>query len=324
MRKRLVFVYSIPRESAFGLHDWTSDSSGLKLKKIKVGQAKDTFMALYSPKLGGLANYISYTPWVEDGVQKKDEKGNSLTLQDKMEAKWMKPKGYFTNRPWMKGDSIKDEDLTFFQKFSWRLNDGCTVFDLDTMEGELGYYVLLASSRVANSEKEWRNNLWPKATHYIALENEAEELKSRRNSLKLSAFKKLADSELTDPIKRKITSLLDLATTKSTLSSEQVSNTLYEFINNSSFTANSNIDRFLNAANLLDTADGRQEFEARYILKQALDNNVVTEKRGTYTFFSPKGVIEIGNRYQEAVDFILDPKKAVEVEDMLEMIKAKN
>jgi hypothetical protein len=192
------------------------------------------------------------------------------------------------------------------------------------MEGELGYYILLASSRVANSEKEWRNNLWPKATHYIALENEAEELKNKRNTVKLNAFKKLADNELTDPIKRKIVSLLELATTKSTLSSEQVTNTLYEFINNSSFTVNSNIDRFLNVANLLDTADGRQEFEARYILKQALDSNVVTEKRGTYTFFSPKGVIEIGQRYQEAVDFILDPKKSVEVEDMIEMIKAKN
>lgn len=324
LKKRLVFVYSIPRESAFGLHDWSWDSSGVKMKKTKVGRSSDTIMALYSPKLGGLANYISYAPWVEEGVQKKDAQGNNLTLQDKMEQKWNRPKGYFTNKPWMKGDSLKDEDLTFFQKFSWKLNDGSTVFDLDTMEGELGYYVLLASSRCANSEKEWRNNMWPKASHYIAIENEAEEIKNKRNSVKLKAFKKLADDELTDQIKRKVISLLDIASTTATLSGEQIANNLFTFIESSTFTPNSNIDKFLEIVNLLDTADGRQEFEARYILKQALDCKVVTEKRGTYTFLSPKGPIDIGQRYQEAIEFILDPKKSVEVEDMLELIKAKN
>jgi len=224
----------------------------------------------------------------------------------------------------MKGDSLKEEDFTYFQRQSWQLNDGSTVLDLNLMNDELGYYVMLASSLVANSEKEWREHKWPRAQYYIALENESEELKHKKTALKLKAFKALSDNELTIPIKRKIISILDLASTKSSLSDQQIENTLYDYIEKSTFLSGSNIDKFLDVINLLTTATGRETFEARYILKQALEARIIYEKQDIYTWIRPAGNIVIGNRYSEAVDFLLNPAKSAELEEIQQQIKDKS
>lgn len=321
---RIVFIHSIPRDSVFGIHEWANDTSGVRMQKTKIGNAKDKIGALFSPSKGGLANYISYTPWIEDGVQVKDSDNNLLTLQDKLEKKWNKPKGYFTNRALMKGDNIKDDERTYFQRMKWSLQDGSTAFDLDTMDGEMGYYVMLASSRVANSEREWREHKWPKADYYIALENESDTIKFKRNEIKAKALKTLSSSDLTSVYKRKLVSLLDISSSRASLTEEQVFNLLYDYIDKSTFVPGSNIDKFTEHTNLLNTATGREEFEARYILKQALDSRIIYEKQGSYTWVRPSGTLVIGDRYSEAVDFLMDPKKASELEELLEMIKAKN
>jgi len=59
---KTVFVQSVERESAVKLHEFRNDSSGKKINKSKMGDCKTTLVAMYSPKVGGLANYISYTP----------------------------------------------------------------------------------------------------------------------------------------------------------------------------------------------------------------------------------------------------------------------
>lgn len=320
---RLVFVYSIQRESAFGVDQWTS-ASGVNLKKSKIGNCTDTLKCLYSLKQGGLANYISYTPWIEDGKQKVDEKGNPLMLQSKLELKWNKPAGYFTNEALSKGDNRPDHERTYFQRMSWKLSDGCTVFDLDTMDGEMGYYMLLASSKCANSEKEWRSHMWPKAEWYIALENESESIKAQKNQSKIKAFGALSDTKLTDTYRRKIVSLLELSATRTTLTTEQVNNLLVDYIDRSTYTAGSNIDKFMELYNLLSTATGRDELEARYLLAQAIDNRLIFERQGSYTWIRPQGQVVIGERFQEAVDFILNPKKQPEVEELTAAIKLKN
>ena len=130
--------------------------------------------------------------------------------------------------------------------------------------------------------------------------------------------------DLTDIVKRKIVSVLGLASTKASLTAEQVDNALYEYIDKSTFIAGSNIEKFNNVINLLSTPTGREEFEARYMLQQALDSKVVIEKQGTYTWLRPEGSLVIGDRYSEAVDFFSDPRKQTEVEDILLAIKAKN
>lgn len=99
MENKKVFIQSIPRETATKISDWTNDSSGKRLKKTKIGRCRDTIQALYSPKHGGLANGLSYKPWMENGKQKVDEQtGRKLTLQDREERKWNLPEGYLTNK----------------------------------------------------------------------------------------------------------------------------------------------------------------------------------------------------------------------------------
>lgn len=324
MSTKKVFIYSIPRPTASGISDWTNDVTGRKLQKVKVGKCTDTIMALYSPKVGGLANYISYTPYVdpETGTPFLNEEGKPMMLQEHLEKKWNKPKGYFTNAAPGR-EVVSPDNLTYFQKQSWTLNDGSTVLDLGNMDDEMGYYVALASYLVANSEREWREHKWPRAQYYIALENETDQLKAKRNEVKSKAFAALHLPDITDAYKRKTVSLLDLASSKASLTTEQVNNLLFDYIDKSGFTPGSNIDKFNEVINLVNTPHGREQFEARYILKQALDTRVIYEKQGSYTWVRPSGTLNIGDRYVDAVEFILNPKKQQEVEELQLEIKAK-
>ena len=54
----------------------------------------------------------------------------------------------------MKGDSLDESKMTYFQKKYWQLVDGTTVLDLDSEDDEMFYYVCLGSQRIANSERE--------------------------------------------------------------------------------------------------------------------------------------------------------------------------
>lgn len=89
MSTKKVFIKSIPRPSAYGISEWTNDASGKKLEKTKIGQCQTKLSALYSPKLGGLANYISYTPHMnpETGTPFTDDKGHPVMLQEYLEKK---------------------------------------------------------------------------------------------------------------------------------------------------------------------------------------------------------------------------------------------
>ena len=318
-----VFIYSIPRETSTKISDWTSDISGRRLKKTKIGKCNDKIQALYSPKVGGLLNGLSYKPWMEDGKQKKAEDGTPLTLQDKLEQEYNLPKGYLTNRSWKKGDSRNEEKMTYFQKQVWVLNDGATVLDLNEMDGKLGYLMMLDHKLVANSEEELRAHKWPKATHYIALENESEQIKYKKNQLRSAAFSALHHKDMTLPMKRKFVRILELSNSRSDLTEEQIHNLLFEYINNSNFQPGNNIDKFNELTTLLSTATGREELEARDILQKALNSRVVYEKQGTYSWPSPEGNLVIGEKYSEAIDFLLNPKKQGLVEDLIKEIKAK-
>lgn len=318
-----IFVKSIPRESALGIHEWTG-TSGRKLEKTKIGHCDTKIMALESAKIGGLANYISYTPWInpETGLAYK-EGDKELTLQDKFEQKYHLPKGFLTNRPYRKQAHLKESDLTYFQTKVWSLKDGTTVFDLNTMDGELGYYVLLASSLVANSEKEWRAHKWPNAEFYISSISESEDVKHSKNEIRSKAFALLHSTAFTNEIKRKIVAILDIASARTELSNQQVDNLLFDFVDKSTVVPGSNIDKLNQLNTLLSHAKGKEEFEARFILKRALDCRVVIEKQGTYTYMKANGPITIGDRYEEAVEFLLNPKKTKELDEILADIKAK-
>lgn len=321
----LVYVYSRPtKQTATKINDWTSDISGRRLKKTKIGQTSDKIRALYSHRVGGLANFISYNPWKEDGEIVKDKNtGRELTLQHKFELEYKLPEGYLTNKAWRKGDSLASADATYFQKQAWKLNDGCTIFDLSKFDDRMGYYVLLESKFVANSERELLSNKWPFATHYIALENETEEIKYKRTQTKSLAFARLHDPEFTPVMKRKFIAILGLASATTILTDEQVHNVLYSFIESSNFQPRNNIEQFNDLFTKLKTKDGKDYIYAAHLLKKAVDARIIVEKQDTYTWVRPKGVVELGVSTAEAIEFLMNPKKASFVDELEEAINKK-
>lgn len=318
-----IFIYSVPRPTATGISDWANDSSGKRLQKIKIGRCRDGIQALYSPKVGGLANYISYNPWMEDGKQVTSPTGKKLMLQHRLEEKWNLPEGFLHNRPRTRDDITAKTAPSYYQKKRWVFNDGSTVFDLNNMDEELGYYVCLASKYIANSEKELRSHKWPYAEYYIAIEHEADEIKYKKSERKSLAFSVLHDANMTNAWKRKLVFILEISNSRTSITDEQAHNLLFEYIDGTTFMPNSNIDKFEEVTKLLKTKPGREELEARYLLKRAIDNRVIYEKQGTYTWIRPEGKIVVGDKFSEAIDFILNPKKQTFVEELESQVKAK-
>lgn len=311
-----VFIKSIPRETASKIHEIRDNRSGKKLNKNKItSRCKDGFQALWSPSVGGLKTGLYKKLTLEDGTV--------TTYQDWAEKKWNLPKGYLTNRAWRKGDSMANEDMTYFQKKAWKLNDGTTVLDLELLDDFCAYHMFLESKSVANSEREWKEHRWPKAKFYIALENESDAIKYKKTQRKARAFAALYDKALTLPWKRKFVAILGIASDRVQLTEEQINNQLYDFIDKSQLHDgdSTNINKFLTKFEALKKKDTRERLEAEYELQKLIDWRIVFEKSGTYTWLS-KGM-ELGYNKTEAVDFLLNPKKQVLVEELQEELALK-
>jgi hypothetical protein len=128
---------------------------------------------------------------------------------------------------------------------------------------------------------------------------------------------------MTDSAKHKLCAILGKAPSNTVVSTDVINNTLHELIDKSSTTQDSDISKITELFNLLKDAKGKFEFEARFLLKQALDARCVFEKQGSYTWIRNTGPIIIGDTYTEAVQFFLDPKKDTLVKDLTNEIKAK-
>lgn len=317
-----VFIYTIPRESAFGIHNWTDPTSGQKINKSKVGKAKTKITALYSPKVGGLLNGLSYKPWVEKGNVVLGERGRELTLQQKEEQRWNLADGYLTHRSWRRGESLDPEKMTYYQNKTWTLKDGATVLDLTDFDDLMFYHVALDSKFIANSEREWKSYKWPHATHYIAITNEGEEIIHERNVRKIKAFGALADPTFSVPRKKEVCWVLDLISTANPLTEEAADNLLFRYIE-ADDSVKPTVDKFLEVMNLLKDEKGRMEFAARLLLKKAIDTRVIYEKADSYTWNRSKGVIVLGDRYNEAIDFLINPKKDSLVVELEQEVKSK-
>lgn len=279
-----IFIMSVPRETATGIHKWINPTSNVSLQKTKQGAAKDRICALWSSKYGGLANGLSYKPWIENGVPVLDKvTGRQLTWQEREEQRWNLPAGYLTNRSWKKGDSLKSADQTYFQAKVWPLNDGSTILDLDNFDDAMLYYVALDSKFIANSEAELKARKWPYATHYIALENEAEELKYIKSRRKVNAMAQLGNAEFTYPRAKSVCYLLNLASSVADISEEMTTNLLVAYIEADNPDINDNIGKFMNLVNLFSNEKGRSEFEARLLLKKGVDSRIIYEKGDTFT-----------------------------------------
>ena len=325
MSKKLVFVYSIPKTSVLGIHNNTDPNSGKPLNKTKIGSTTTNLRALPNMRTRKLSNYISTQPWIEDGITKK-ENGRDLTLQDKLEIEWNLPKGFLTDEMVGNEEDIYSgkKRLTYFQEKSWEMQDGCTVFDLDTLDGLMGYYVCLGSKYVANSEKEWRSHKWPQAEYYIAVENEMEEVNYKFNQFKLDAFSMLNSDDMTPINKRKFAVLLNLISPRAQMTETQINNLLYSYIDNTSSKDNTNLVKFKELYTMLSKPDTRLEFEAKYLLQKALSWKVIDEKQGTYTWIRGKGNIELGKKPESVISFLVESKNKELVEELEKEVNIKS
>jgi hypothetical protein len=313
-----VFIQTIPRETAQGMEHWVIGANGTKSQKTKIGfMVNDTFCPMYSSKIGGLATNLD-KPWIEQGVQKKDPiTQEPLVMQDYYEQRFRKPKGFLHNRPAnIRSAEINEKDMSYFENLTIVLNDGTTVLDLDNFDDCMKYEVALASWWCANSEKEWKGHKWPKAQYYIALENESDELKYQKNAIKSNAIAQLHSSELTLSYKRSMIVILKIANARTTLTEAQVHNLLYEYVDASTGTVGTNIDKFMELVNLIKTVKGRIDLDAKFFLQQLLDYRVIAEKQGSYTWMRPTGAIVLGETYTEAIEFLVNPKKQALIEDL--------
>lgn len=322
----LVFIQAVTRPTATGLSEFVDPTSNKKIGKIKMGRARDFIRALYDPRVGGLANHISYTPYTDPstGMPKKKEDGSVMMLQEYLENKWNKPKGYFTNEAVPPNKQLKPGEETYFQAARWMFEDGSTVLDMNKLEDEMFYYVCLASSKVANSETEYRQHKWPKAEYFIALENESDVIKYQKSQLKSKAYAALHSEVATEDVKRKMLALLNIMPAKSIsdTSVEQVHNSLVEYIDRATTTAK-NLEKYTYLMSLLGNGEGTERFNAMFLLQLAIDKRVIYEKQGTHTWVRPSGNVTIGDTYEEAVEYLISPKRHKEVEDLTKAINSK-
>jgi len=117
-------------------------------------------------------NPYSDEDFYRDGWEKLLKGKKRVRLQELLEYKHNKPMGYYTDRVSGIIPSDKIHEAPHYQREESRvdLRDGTTYLDLSNPLHEVQYYMLRASSEVANSYEELALN--PDATHYIVDENE--------------------------------------------------------------------------------------------------------------------------------------------------------
>ncbi len=136
-----------------------------------------------------------------------------------------------------------------------------------------------------------------------------------------AALGTVADPEVPNDYKKKFVHILGLASSQTELTDAAVLNLLNSFIEASDYSPSSNINKYNALFNLTKTPHGREELEARHLLKRAVDGRVMYEKQGTYNWNRPEGAIRLGETYTEAIEFVLDPKKQSIIEELERELK---
>ena len=241
-----------------------------------------------------------------------------ITRQELLEKKHGRTPGFYTNRPFRKTDS--KEDITFMHTFKVSLNDGTTVIDTNNPDHELAYYFLLASKYVANSKREYLEHKYPYATHYISMQEEDEELALKARKLRNDAVVRLSSEDLTDEYKQMICNILNW--TKVSLTSSQLYNLISSKIESANVNKpNNDVAQFMKLAKMIDTPTGRTYLKNGSLLKELVNNRIVSSNQDTYVWVS-RG-ITLGSNFDEAVSFLDDPNKSTHIDSLKKELKAK-
>jgi len=137
------------------------------------------------------------------------------------------------------------------------------------------------------------------------------------------ALASLESKDLTETLRAKMLVLLEIGSPSSKLSAETTYNLLYDYIEAAAST-NKNLEKYNHYFELLKTAEGKVRFETTYMLRLAQALRIIFAKQDTWTWIRESGAtLVIGDRFSEAVDFLMDPKKSTEFEELQNQIKAK-
>lgn len=319
-----VFVQTLPRESAFKVHEQKDPQSQKSLGKTKISEAcKDGIPALWSAstrrRKTGLNKLVDNPYYSKDGKNPKVPKEfQDLIDQDKIlkqhvfEIKHGKPRGFYTDVP-----SVKGSPKTFFDRFKYKLNDGTTTLDLSNPIDEIAYEVFKESKYIANSKKEYAEHIWPRADFVLTEPNESErEMYQKKQTVDKAKAALVSMDNLTQ---EKVAKILGLVKGKS--NPETIYSTLSSYIETASLKNMSPIDEFNDLVKLLSTKKGREEVDAKALLEDLIYFRIVGVRQNTYKWLH--GDIVIGQRKPAAVSYLLDPAQQPEVDEMKAELKAK-
>jgi len=325
-----VFIKPIPRDTASKVSEFKNDTSKIKMNKTKIGRnTYDGLQALYNSGTGrlstGLDEYVenpynnedsNYPPEFEKVVKGKDK----ILRQHLLEIKHQKPINFYSPMAPRKEDhKVPEHKMPFFHTFSFKLKDGATVLDLNKPDDEIAYYIALASSKIANSWKDYANYKFPRATHFISLEGEDESLKFERSKQIDKAKGFLTSEDLTEEWVIKFAKYLELS--KGTVTYKVAYNLLSEFIEKSKTGKKDSVEKFIFLYKEFQTAPGKEKITAAALLEDLIYYRIIGVRQGTYTWFNKNMVI--GNRREEAIDFLIDPNKQPEQEELTNELKIK-
>lgn len=325
-----VFFYLCPRETATKVHNFTNEN-GQSLNKTKVShKVGNIYRPLLSASTGKLVTGLEKmvdNPYKE--LSKDEIKSNfepyilgkeKIKLQHLLEYKHGRSPNYYDASPTklvpINADEINQIGYMQHKDTFRKITDKGLVLDLSKPEDEVAYYYLTAKATCAPSRDKALKGIHE---FYIGFENEDAERTYSKAQIVDKAIYALQNPELTDEVKLKISKVLGIVSRDA--APQRVYTTLRNFIVDKDKDQAEKIARFLDIMNGLDNKNYRERFNAEALLSDLVAYFVVNMKSGTYNWKSNNLVI--GYNKTEAVNFLLDPHKQGEVEQLELQLGAK-
>jgi hypothetical protein len=243
--------------------------------------------------------------WENSEIWKQDQ----ISIQQWLEIKYAHPPGFFSSE---KPDIFdrRGKTSTYLQGFRYELKDGITVLDLSRERDHLMYLLGLQSDKIANSLKDVNPAIH---THYIAEVNEDEKSKSAKVDKLAKAFAYLhkLSSDYPETVYRKFAIIMDVSKT-STLPTATYKTKLYDYLTER-LASDTNANKFIETYELHEgSKDQKQRLDAVYFLKEMLNNHIVHNDKGRYTWVNAPNleVKDLGVSQEKVIEWLLLPSSA--------------
>lgn len=325
-----VFFYLCPRETATKVHNFTNEN-GQSLNKTKIGvNIGNVYRPLLSASTGKLVTGLNkmvdnpYKELPQEKIKSKFEPyilgKEKVLLQHLLEYEHGQTPGFYSDDASklvpLNSEEIKEIGYMQHKDTFTKLTDAGLVLDMAKPEDEVAYYYMTAKSKCAPSREKVLKGIHE---FYIGFENEDAERTYSKAQLVDKAIYALQNPELTDEVKSKIAKVLGLISRDST--AQRVYTALRNFVVDADKNQKDNIAKFLDIMNSLDDSKFVERFNAEALLADLVAYFIVTVKSGTYTWKNSN--LPIGYNKSEAVNFLLNPHKQGEVEEIEKQLQTK-